>query len=40
VVERKGEGGRFVTKLMNDRAQPMLEQVAVPVPQRFTDTPH
>ena len=39
-VERIGEGGRFVTKLMNDRAQPMLEQVAVPLPQRFTDTPH
>lgn len=39
-VERIGEGQRFVTKLMNDRAQPMLGQVPVPAQQRRTDTPH
>jgi hypothetical protein len=36
-VERIGEGQRFVTKLMNDRAQPMLE--AIPRMSRKMDTP-
>ena len=39
-VERIGEGQRFVTKLMNDRAQPMPERVSIPVQPRKVDTPH
>ena len=39
-VERIGEGQRFVTKLMNDRAQPMLDGVAIPVARPRVDTPH
>ncbi|HEY2898249.1 MAG TPA: hypothetical protein VGJ12_14005 [Gemmatimonadaceae bacterium] len=39
-VERIGEGQRFVTKLMNDRAQPMPERVAIPAQPRKVDTPH
>jgi hypothetical protein len=41
-VERIGEGQRFVTKLMNDRAQPMPDRVAMPAPApaRKMDTPH
>jgi hypothetical protein len=38
-VERIGEGQRFVTKLMNDRAQPMLEGVVIPRASRRMDTP-
>ncbi|MGE5730185.1 MAG: hypothetical protein ACM34L_16385 [Gemmatimonas sp.] len=39
-VERIGEGQRFVTKLMNDRAQPALQGVPIPAPPRKVDTPH
>ena len=39
-VERIGEGQRFVTKLMNDRAQPMPERVSIPAQPRKVDTPH
>jgi hypothetical protein len=37
-IERISEGQRFVTKLLNERAQPLLE--GVPVPARRLDTPH
>jgi hypothetical protein len=39
-VERISEGQRFVTKLMSDRSQPMLEGVAIPAQPRRVDTPH
>jgi hypothetical protein len=39
-VERIGEGQRFVTKLMNDRAQPMPDRISIPAPARQIDTPH
>jgi len=39
-VERIGEGQRFVTKLMSERAQPMFGHVAVPAQPRQADTPH
>jgi hypothetical protein len=41
-VERISEGQRYVTKLMNDRAQPvpLLEGVVLPVQARKMDTPH
>jgi hypothetical protein len=37
-VERVSEGQRFVTKLMSERGQPMIE--GAPVQQRRVDTPH
>jgi hypothetical protein len=39
-IERVSEGQRYVTKLMSDRAQPMLEGVALPLQARKMDTPH
>jgi len=39
-VERIGEGQRFVTKLMSDRAQPVPERIAIPAQPRQVDTPH
>ena len=39
-VERIGEGQRFVTKLMNDRAQPMPDRISIPATPRQVDTPH
>ena len=39
-VERIGEGQRFVTKLMNERAQRIPDGVAIPVARRKMDTPH
>jgi hypothetical protein len=39
-VERIGEGQRFVTKLMSERAQPMRDGVAIPAARRKMDTPH
>ena len=40
-IERVSEGQRFVTKLMSEKAQPMLRE-ALPVPTRVqkVDTPH
>ena len=38
-VERISEGQRFVTKLMNDRSQPMLDGHAIPMTRKM-DTPH
>jgi hypothetical protein len=37
-VERISEGQRYVTKLLNERAQALPE--GVPVPARRADTPH
>jgi len=41
-IERVSEGQRFVTKLMSEKAQPMLGEagVAMPVRARKIDTPH
>jgi len=39
-IERISEGQRYVTKLMSDRAQPVLQGVAIPAPPRKVDTPH
>ena len=41
-IERVSEGQRFVTKLMSEKAQPMLGEagVGVPVQARRIDTPH
>jgi len=41
-IERVSEGQRFVTKLLSERAQPMLGEagVAIPVQARKIDTPH
>ena len=43
-IERVSEGQRYVTKLLNERAQPLIEGVAAPVPvevqARRVDTPH
>jgi hypothetical protein len=39
-IERVSEGQRFVTKLLNEKAQPMAIDVAKPVPVRRVDTPH
>ena len=43
-IERVSEGQRYVTKLLNERAQPMIEGVAAPMPvqvqARRVDTPH
>jgi hypothetical protein len=36
-IERVSEGQRYVTKLLNERTQPLLEEVAVPA---RVDTPH
>jgi hypothetical protein len=37
-VERISEGQRFVTRLLNDRAQPLPERLPVAAPR--SDTPH
>jgi hypothetical protein len=37
-IERVSEGQRYVTKLLNERTQPLLGEVAVPA--RGVDTPH
>ena len=37
-IERVSEGQRFVTKLLNEKAQPMVVDVAKPM--RKVDTPH
>jgi hypothetical protein len=39
-IERVSEGQRFVTKLLNERAQPRLGDAGVPVQARKIDTPH
>ncbi len=40
-VERIGEGQRFVTKVMSEKAQlPLRDGVAMPVQSRRLDTPH
>src|ERR1700733_4191930 len=39
-IERVSEGQRFVTKLLNDKAQPVMGEVAKAVPVRRVDTPH
>jgi hypothetical protein len=39
-IERVSEGQRFVTKLLNDRAQSMVVEAAKPVRVRGADTPH
>jgi hypothetical protein len=41
-VERISEGQRYVTKMLNERAQPMLGEarVSVPAQARKMDTPH
>ncbi len=43
-IERVSEGQRYVTKLLNERAQPMIDGVAAPAPvqvqARRVDTPH
>ena len=40
-VERIGEGQRFVTKVMSEKAQlPLRDGLATPVQQRKLDTPH
>jgi hypothetical protein len=39
-IERVSEGQRYVTKLLNERAQPKIEGVAAPVQARRVDTPH
>ncbi|HEV7704701.1 MAG TPA: hypothetical protein VGO46_10435 [Gemmatimonadaceae bacterium] len=41
-IERVSEGQRFVTKLMSERAQPMLGEagMAMPVRAQKVDTPH
>jgi hypothetical protein len=38
-IERVSEGQRFVTKLLNDKAQSMAIDAAQPVPVRRVDTP-
>ncbi len=38
-IERVSEGQRYVTKLMSERAQPLLDSAAV-LGQRRMDTPH
>jgi hypothetical protein len=41
-VERISEGQRYVTKMLNERAQPMLGEarMSVPAQTRKMDTPH
>ena len=39
-IERVSEGQRFVTKLLNERAQPMMSEAPAAVPVRRVDTPH
>ena len=41
-IERVSEGQRFVTKLLSERAQPVLGEagVVMPVQARRIDTPH
>lgn len=39
-IERVSEGQRYVTKLLNEKAQPMIESTAMPAPARRIDTPH
>jgi hypothetical protein len=39
-IERVSEGQRFVTKLLSERARPMIEETAVPQAVRRANTPH
>jgi hypothetical protein len=39
-IERVSEGQRFVTKLLNERAQSLMSEAPATVPVRRTDTPH
>ena len=39
-IERVSEGQRFVTKLLNERANPIIEGAAVPQQVRRVNTPH
>jgi hypothetical protein len=39
-VERISEGQRYVTKMLNERVQPMLGEARVAVQARKMDTPH
>lgn len=41
-IERVSEGQRYVTKLMSERAQPLLGDAGMPMPvqARTMDTPH
>lgn len=39
-IERVSEGQRFVTKLLNEKAQPMMSEAPAAVPVRRVDTPH
>jgi len=38
-IERVSEGQRFVTKLLNERAQPMMSETPAAIPVRRVDTP-
>lgn len=39
-IERVSEGQRFVTKLLNERAQPLMSEAPAAVPVRRVDTPN
>jgi len=39
-IERVSEGQRFVTKLLNERAQPMMSEAPAAIPVRRVDTPN
>jgi hypothetical protein len=39
-IERVSEGQRFVTKLLNERANPLLSEAPAAMPVRRRDTPH
>jgi len=39
-IERVSEGQRFVTKLLNERAQPLMSEAPAAMPVRRVDTPH
>ena len=39
-IERVSEGQRFVTKLLNERAHPLMSEAPVAMPVRRVDTPH
>jgi hypothetical protein len=39
-IERVSEGQRFVTKLLNEKANPLLNDAKAAVPVRRVDTPH
>jgi hypothetical protein len=39
-IERVSEGQRFVTKLLNEKANPLKSEAPVALPVRRVDTPH